>query len=301
MRHFSIKAAWLCAGLLAGAFPVAAMPHQVSHLDNFTQDDAVKALPWVQAAMTTPMMDMLAKANIHNPQIMLEYGLALELGRPSVSQNMAKDDREKLKRGFRAMLDLYLNKSDKFDINFDEDAMLDQPEFWSYLAKHVGRPKPLVDVRAAAEAAQQATNAMSANASDPTGADLVWLPDVDDQDQEFNLGDNDLVLPPHVVNAAISCAESAMGFARMGKIQTIAIAATKLTPGQFATVQQNAATAYRTAYAEGVMACSSPDAFMQVAGFARQHLGALGAMTDDPNARPVSLTATPVPASQATP
>ena len=88
---------------LAGAGSVnAATRHQeLNNKENFTSEDAIKAQVYVNAAMTTPMAELLSKADIVRPDVMLEYGIALDLGRPSVSSQLSKEDREKLKRGFR--------------------------------------------------------------------------------------------------------------------------------------------------------------------------------------------------------
>lgn len=264
----------VCLPLVIGsAAQAAGKKRELSNKETFTAADAVKGQAYVNAAMTAPMMDLLSKADVQHPEIMLEYGLALDLGRPSVSKNMSKDDREKLKRGFRTMLDLYLNKSDKFDITFDEDAMLDQSEFWIYLAKHVGRPKP-----------RQAQLSQQVDPMSPNGVGgLAFVPDDSDQDKEFNLN-TDLILKSSVVNAATTCAQSAFAFARMRKAQTVDITETKLTPEQFATVQTAAVKAYRFAYAEGQMACGDRDYFNTVVDFSSRNLGHLGAMKDNPNA-----------------
>jgi len=257
---------------MSGTAEARGAKKELSNRETFTPADAIKGQAYVNAAMTTPMMDLLMKADVQHPDIMLAYGIALDLGRPSVSSQMSKDDREKLKRGFREMLDLYINKSDKFDITFNEDAMLDQSEFWIYLAKHVGRPKPRASLNGVAQAE-----------SAPGAPPMAFVPDDPNQDKEFNLNE-DLILKPNVVNAATACGQSAYGFARMRKVQTVDISATKLTPEQFATAQETAVKAYRLSYAEGQLACGGRDYFMQVVDFASHNLGALGDMKDDPAA-----------------
>ncbi|WP_235074064.1 hypothetical protein [Asticcacaulis sp. AC466] len=248
------------------------MKKELSNRESFTTADAVKGQAYVNAAMTTPMMDLLMKADVNHPDAMLEYGIALDLGRPSVSSQMTQADKEKLKRGFRSMLDLYINSGDKFDITFNEDAMLDQSEFWIYLAKHVGRPKPRASL-----------NGVAGGESVPGAPPMAFIPDDPNQDKEFNLNE-DLILKPNVVNAATACAQSAFGFARMRKAQTVDIAETRLTAEQFGQAQAAAAKAYRTAYAEGGLACGGKDYFFQVVEFASHNLGALGAMKDNPAA-----------------
>lgn len=261
---------------------------ELSNKETFTVEDSVKGQTYINAAMTTPMMDLLAKADVNHPDLMLEYGLALDLGRSSVSAAMSKDDKEKLKRGFRAMLDLYVNKSDKFgDVTFDEDSMLDQSEFWIYLAKHVGRPKP--------RAMANMTVDMSGGAGGASGAAMnSFILDNSDQDQEFNLN-QDLILRPNVVNASAACVQSAYGFARMRKAQLVDITETKLTPDQFATIQATAVKNYRLAWSEGQIACGSVDYFNQVVAFAAQNLGPLGAMKDNPAAVLATLGDPPKP------
>ncbi len=266
---------------------------ELTNKENFTVEDAAKGQVFVDAAMTTPMMTLLSKADVNHPELMLEYGLALDLGRPSVSSAMSKDDKDKLKRGFRAMLDLYINKSDKFDITFNEDAMLDQSEFWIYLAKHVGRPKEHVDASSVVNMSQGAPGSVDTSMN-------MFLADSSDQDKEFNLN-QDLILKPNLVNASTACAQSAYGFARMRKAQTVDIAETKLTAEQFVTVQAMAVKNYRLAWSEGQIACASTDYFNKVVAFASQNLGALGAMKDNPAAVVATLnssepnTDSPVP------
>ena len=246
---------------------------ELSNKETFTPEEAVKAQTYINAAMTTPMMDLLSKADVNHPELMLEYGLALDLGRTSVSSAMSKDDKEKLKRGYRAMLDLYINKSDKFgDVTFDEDSMLDESEFWIYLAKHVGRPKE-----------RSSLNGVAGGESVPGGPPMMFMPDDPNQDQEFNLN-QDLILRAGLVNASTACAASAYGFARMRKAQLVDIAETKLTPEQFATVQAMAVKNYRLAWSEGQIACGSTEYFNQVVAFSAQNLGALGTMKDNPAA-----------------
>jgi hypothetical protein len=267
---------------VCGTAEAAGQKKELSNRETFTPADAMKGRAYVDAAMTTPMMELLRQADVQHPDIMLEYGIALDLGRPSVSSRMSRDDRDKLKRGFREMLDLYITKSDKFDITFNEDAMLDQSEFWIYLAKHVGRPKPRVSLAGVAQAE-----------SAPGAPPMAFVPDDPDQDKEFNLNE-DLVLKPNVVNAATACGQSAYGFARMHKVQTVDISETKLTPEQFATAQEAAVKAYRLSWGEGVLACGSREYFLQVADFASHHLGALGNMKDNPAAAVASLGTTKV-------
>ena len=275
LRGAALTAAGIVLGMslaIGGTADAKGQKKELSNRESFTSADALKGQAYVNAAMTAPMMDLLQKADVQHPDIMLEYGIALDLGRPSVSGQMSKDDRDKLKRGFRDMLDLYITKSDKFDITFNEDAMLDQSEFWIYLAKHVGRPKPRASLAGVAQAE-----------SAPGAPPMAFMPDDPNQDKEFNLN-ADLILKPNVVNAATACGQSAYGFARMHKVQMVDVAETKLTPEQFATAQEAAVKAYRLSYAEGVLACGDRDYFMQVADFASHNLGALGNMKDSPTA-----------------
>ncbi len=275
LRDAALTAIGIVLGVslaMSGTADAKSDKKELSNRESFTTEDALKGQAYVNTAMTAPMMDLLQKADVQHPDTMLEYGIALDLGRPSVSSQMSKDDREKLKRGFRDMLDLYITKADKFDITFNEDAMLDQSEFWIYLAKHVGRPKPRVSLAGVAP-----------GESTPGAPPMAFVPDDPNQDKEFNLNE-DLILKPNVVNAATACGQSAFGFARMHKAQTVDISATRLTPEQFATARESAVKAYRLSWAEGILACGSREYFLQVADFASHNLGALGAMKDDPNA-----------------
>jgi len=285
VRQLSALAATAC--ILAGTSTAAHADQRTKELDNqstFEISDALKGKAYVEAAMTTPMLDLLKQADVTRPAIMLEYGLALELGRPSVSSQLSEGDRDKLKRGFRDMLDLYLNSSDKFGkTTFKEDSMLDLPEFWILLAEHIGRPKPHIDASSVAQLTQGPGTDVGS---------MVFIPDMSAQDKEFNLN-ADLVLRRQVVNAATTCVESAMGFARMKKIQTIAASETTVTPEQFAQARDMAARNYRLAYQEGMLGCGDREYFMKVAEFASHNLGRLGDLKDDPNAQPVDLNLAP--------
>ncbi len=280
----AVAVVWAMAGAVQ-----AAPPHKdIDALSGFEAADALKGQAYLDTAMTGAMPDLLAKAQVTAPDAMLAYGLALELGRPSASAALGKDDKDKLKRGYRGMLDLYLGSGDKFgNVRFDEDSMLDVPDFWIALAEHIGRPKERIDVRAAAEAAAQSLP------QGPEGANamaMIYVPDASMQDQEFNLG-HDLILGRHVVNAAWACAQSAESFARLKKVQVLDASQTRLTPAQFANAMGAVVADYRTAYQEGVLACGSRDYFFKVADVAAQNLGRLGQLKDDPNARPAPLTA----------
>jgi len=272
------------AALLVAGQAVAA-PKATDALGGFEAADALKGQAYLDAAMTAAMPDLLARAQVTSPDVMLEYGLALELGRPSASTSLSKDDKDKLKRGYRAMLDLYLNSGDKFgDVKFDEDSMLDIPDFWIALAEHIGRPKPRVDVEAAAEAAAQSAG------NTPGGSEMamIYVPDQSAQDKEFNMGE-DLILNRHVVNAAWACTQSAESFARLRKIQLLDISQTKLTPTEFANALSGVVAEYRTAYEEGVLACGAKDYFFKVADAASHNLGKLGQLKEDPKARPAPV------------
>ena len=277
------------AALLVGAGHATAASKATENLSSFESADALKGQTYLDAAMDTDMAALLDKAQVTSPAVMLEYGLALELGRPSASTELGKDDKEKLKRGYRAMLDLYLTSGDKFSgVKFDEDSMLDVPDFWIALAEHIGRPKPRVDVRAAAEAAAQAT--ASQPGSGMQSMSMTYIPDPSVQDKEFNMGE-DLILNRHVVNAAWACAQSAESFARLRKIQLIDNSQTKLTPSQFANAMSAVVADYRTAYQEGVLSCGSRDYFFKVADVAGANLGKLGQLKEDPHAKPAPVVA----------
>ena len=279
----AMVAAIAMAGCLIGGHAMASKA--TDSLGSFDAAEALKGQDYINAAMAGDMPDLLRKAQVTSPDVMLEYGLALELGRPSASTALSTDDKEKLKRGYRAMLDLYLNSGDKFSgVKFDEDSMLDVPDFWIALAEHIGRPKPRVDVRAAAEAAAQSAG----NTPGGLAMDMIYVPDESAQDKEFNLGE-DLILNRQVVNAAWACSQSAEAFARLRKIQLIDISQTRLTPDQFANALTAVVADYRTAYEEGILACGSRDYFFKVADFAGHNLGKLGELKENPNAKPVPV------------
>ncbi len=269
--------------LLATAAHAATAHKELEVQSSFEVADALKGQDYLKVAMNAPMLDLLKSAQVTNPQAMLEYGLALELGRPSASGALDKDDKEKLKRGYRGMLDMYLNSGDKFSgVKFDEDSMLDVPDFWITLAEHIGRPKDRVDM--------SVIDASGAGNTPPGMASstlMTYIPD-DQQTQEFNLG-HDLVLNRQVVNASWACAQSAQSFAKLKKTQVLDISETKLTPAQFASAMTRVVADYRTAYQEGVLACGSRDFFFKAADIASGNLGKLGALKEDPNLKPAPL------------
>jgi hypothetical protein len=230
------------------------------------------------------MADLLRRADVTHPDGMMAYGLALELGRPSASSQLSEGEKEKLKAGYRDMLDLYLNAGDKKDpalsgVDFTEDAMLDNQEFWVDLAKQIGHRKPREAINQVIDdqGGQGAATGMMAFIEDPQG-----------EENGLNLS-RDLVLQRGVVNAATACAESAAGFAKTRKAQLIDIVGTRLTPDAFARMKADAIHTYRIAYAEGVEACGSEAYFMKTADFAARNLGAFGALKDDPHAQLASL------------
>lgn len=276
----ALLAALTAGALIANGVQAETAPKKERTIEaTYTHDDAVHAQKYLDAAMAMPMMDLLSKADVTNPEIMLEYGLALELGRPSVSANLPQAQKDKLKQGYRSMLDLYLNSGDKkdpllADANFESDVMLDNQEFWVDLAKQIGRRKEHVQLN-------QQVQADSFGGQG--GSFMTFIPDTQNEDNGLNLS-HDLVLDRSIVNAAVSCAESASGFAKMRKAQLVDIAATKLTPEQFAEAKDTAIRTYRTAYSTGVDSCGGEAYFMKVADFAAQNLGTLGTLKEDPNA-----------------
>lgn len=264
----------VAAVAIGGTAHAAGRKKELSSKASYTQVDAAKGQVHVTAAMNTPMLELLQKADVQHPEYMLQYGLALDLGRPSEAQRLATADKERLKKGYRELLDLYITSKDKFDIEFNEDAMLDESEFWIYLAKHVGRRKN-----------QEQANAALGMANDPSqGSSGFFVPQTFGNDDDTLNLNQDLILKPGMVNAATTCAQSANAFARMEKAQKVDISATKLTPDQFAKVQQDATRIYQTSYQQGVMACGGKDFFNQTVAFSRQHLGLLGTLQENPAA-----------------
>lgn len=252
----------------------------------FTDQDAEKGQAHVTAAMTVPMETLLAKADIQHPQNMLQYGIGLYLGRASAAASMSKGETEKLKAAYRALLDQYLTSSDKFgSVTFDEDAMLDNGDFWVYLAQHIGRPKE-----------RQALNQGAGAGVDSTGAatNIFMVDRMENEADDYNLV-TEPIIRRQVANAAITCATTARSFARMKKAQTVDIAETKLTPEKYAEMRVTAGRIYRGSYVLGVRACATEANFMKAADFAGKHLGVLGDMKDDPNAQLVGLQGADAP------
>lgn len=284
MRLTSLSILALALAVAAAAPAEAATRKQERSVqDGFTAAEAQKAQAWLDAAMTTPMADLIAKADVTSPETMLEYGLALELGRPSASATLSPDARDKLKADYRLMLDLYLNASDKkdpalADVKFDEDAMLDNQEFWVDLAKQIGHRKERTAI----------DQTIADDYGMGPGGPMTFIPDPQDDDNGLNLS-KDLVLARGAVNAATGCAEAAAGFAKMKKAQTIDISNTKLSADELTAMRSNAARVYRTSYSVGILACGSRDFFLKAADFATANLGDFGALKDDPAATVVDL------------
>lgn len=271
---------------LAAPVEAATRKQEIRRKEAFTDKDAEKGQVHVSVAMTVPMETLLAKANIQHPEIMLQYGLGLYLGRPSAIGTMPQGEREKLKAAYRALLDQYLTSSDKFGtVTFDEDSMLDNGDFWVYLAQHIGRPKD-----------RQPLNQAVGGGLDAMGAatNVFMVDRVEDEADDYNLK-TEPIIRRQVGNAAITCATTARSFARMKKAQTVDIVDTKLTPEKFAEMRTTAGRIYRTSYVLGVRACANETSFMTAADFAGRHLGALGGMKDDPTAQLVSLNGADAP------
>jgi len=251
----------------------------------FTDQDAEKGQVHVKVAMTVPMETLLAKANIQHPQNMLQYGLGLYLGRPSATASMPQGEKEKLKAAYRALLDQYLTSSDKFgSVTFDEDAMLDNGDFWVYLAQHIGRPKerqPLNQAGAGVDSTGAATN-------------IFMVDRMENDADDYNLV-TEPIIRRQVANAAITCTTTARSFARMKKAQTVALAETKLTPEKYEEMRVTAARIYRTSYVLGIRACVTEANFMVAADFAGQNLGTLGTLKDDPAAQLANLQGADAP------
>jgi hypothetical protein len=267
--------------VLSLAAPVQAetRKQEMRRKETFSDQDAEKGQAHVKAAMTVPMETLLAKADIQHPHNMLQYGIGLYLGRPSATASMPKGEKEKLKAAYRALLDQYLTSSDKFgSVTFDEDAMLDNGDFWVYLAQHIGRPKE-----------RQPLNQAGAGVDSTGAATNVFMVDrMENEAEDFNLK-TEPIIRRQIANAAITCSTTARSFARMKKAQTVDISETKLTAEKYAEMRVTAGRIYRTSYVLGVHACAGEANFMATADFASQNLGLLGGMKDDPTAQLVTL------------
>lgn len=287
----NIRTFLVSAIAVATAFSLAAPLHAetrsqaMRRKEVFTDQDAEKGQAHVKAAMIVPMETLLAKADIQHPQNMLQYGLALYLGRPTATASMPRGEKEKLKAAYRALLDQYLTASDKFgDVTFDEDAMLDNGDFWVYLAQHIGRPKerqPLLQAGAGVDSTGAATN-------------MFMVDRMENDADDYNLV-AEPIIRRQVSNAAITCATTARSFARMKKAQTVAIAETKLTPEKYAEMRVTAVRIYRTSYVLGIRACATEANFVTAANFAGQNLGTLGGLKDDPEAKLADLQSADAP------
>jgi hypothetical protein len=272
-------ALFAAASLAGNAAEAATNKQRLSRRETFSQKQAEAAQVHVRRAMSEPMADLLAKADFQHAEVMLSYGLALYLGRPSATANLSDGEKARLKAAYRDVLDLYLTSGDKFpNVTFDEDAMLENGDFWVYLAEHVGRPNE----------SRRLEQTLPTEAGNSAGTStLMLMPNNPNQSGE-NIG-ADLVIDRGVANAAISCATSAMAFARMKKAQVVDIAETKLTSEKFTEMRVTAARLYRSAYGTGVAACASKANFLTAAEFSAGNLGRLGAMKVDAAAVPVEL------------
>src|SRR5690606_23590217 len=103
----------MVAGFVSGSLEARPTKQELSRRATYKPQDATRAHPHINAAMTLPMEALIREATLNNPEAMMRYGLALELGRPPATHALNSAERDVLKAGYRSMIDLYLTSGDK--------------------------------------------------------------------------------------------------------------------------------------------------------------------------------------------
>jgi hypothetical protein len=276
----------MAAGLVL-AVPADAQTGAKSKLNltgKFDTAASKKAWPRLQGAMNRPMPELLDKATQFDPDAVLEYGLALELGRPA--ETLSERQAQRVQSAFASFLNANTDLRDNVNLTGHEDALLKEPDFWIILAKNLARHER-----------QQAYNAgatMSTDGGFTAGGPLSFS-SIDWDDGEFSQGNYDLsgeaVLGRYMVYASQSCAMYARAFDQMKKVQLIdAAALPKLTADEVANDRKEAVRIYRLTAHLGPQACGGDEMFTTVTAFADGYLGQLGTYPNDPKLALASLS-----------
>ncbi|HVZ28823.1 MAG TPA: hypothetical protein VG839_00410 [Asticcacaulis sp.] len=273
----------LAAGLVFAAPADAETKSKLNLTGKFDTAASKKAWPRLQGAMNRPMAELVDKATQFDPDAVLEYGLALELGRPA--ETLSERQAKRVQSAFAAFLNANTDLRDNVTLTGHEEALLKEPDFWIILAKNLARHER-----------QQAFNAGGTLSTDggftPGGA--LSFSSIDWDDGEFSQGNYDLsgpaVLGRYMVYASQSCAMYARAFDQMKKVQLIdAAALPKLTPDELANDRKEAVRIYRLTAHLGPQACGGQEMFDTVSAFADNYLGQLGAYPNDPKLTLASL------------
>jgi hypothetical protein len=268
----------LAVALWAGSAMAMAAP--VNLKAKFNSEGSKQAWPHIEKAMTVPMPELLDKATEFNPAYVLEYGLALELGRPAETLNERQAGR--MSGAFQNFLNTFLRKSDNIKLEGDESALLKMPDFWIILAKNLARHQSQMSFSA---------GSLSTGSGTAAGISFTMMDLSGGSDEaKYSLGD-DKALNRYMVYASQSCAIYAKLYEQMKAVQLVdASELSHLTPEQQVATKTDAVRVYRATATLGPQACGSADRFEKTTQFATQYLGKLATMKRDPNATLANTT-----------
>lgn len=239
----------------------------------YSQKTAKKAQANVRAAMVTPMVDLLRKAAELNPEAMLNYGLALELGRPSATKDMNERERAQVQQVFQTLLILYVRATDRVDLTGKESVLLDQPDFWILMARSMSFVPPPVYATV--------TESGGGDLSSVTESQLM-MTSIDGKRYSLK---GEPMLNGQIVSAAQSCAIYARVGARMEKVMRLDPASTPhLTVQALDDYKKQAKVVYKQARGFGIDGCAGENNYKAALAFASLHLGKLGTLADGTDA-----------------
>lgn len=241
----------------------------------FNSSASRKAWPHIQRAMTGDMTELADKASELKPEYVLAYGLALEMGREPVKLSALQKSR--IQTVFQEFLNTYIRKSDNIKLDGREEVLLGQPDFWIMVARELGRPQTVANMR---DIPLPGMNGQSGGGGYAffTGAGV---------DSQFNKEDytlrGDRVLNRYMVYASQSCVIYARTAQRMKRVLTIPASETPhLTAAAYKQNYDTALMLYRDANRQGPQACGSRDFYTQVLAYADRNMGALDKLKSDP-------------------
>lgn len=259
----------LMAACVLTATTANAAPQKLRSYGEFTPAAAKKAQTDVRNAMTRPMDELLTRATEISPEYLLDYGLALELGREPATRQMSDLQRQRVQTIFQDLLGQYIKAKDNIALKGTEPQLLEQADFWILLARSLA----WLDAPPAIAVSDEATGTV-------TVTDTQTI--VRGERQRYTLRGDRPVLDPKITSAAQTCAIYARVSARMQKVVTLERANDpNITPEQLKAFKAEAADILRQARTLGVDACAGAAFFDEVTAFAARHMGKLGTLPDE--------------------
>ncbi|MDC7676883.1 hypothetical protein [Asticcacaulis machinosus] len=280
MKTLSLITACLC---LIAPITEAATPNKGGQ---FNSAASRKAYPHIERAMTLPMAELAEKATELKPEYVLSYGLALELGRAPIELNSVQ--RGRVQGVFQDFLNSYVRKKDGIKLEGTEEALLGQPDFWIMMARAFGRKQNPQQAFIVGSTVDRTGVGPSAGFS----ITMNTLSDNSFTKEDYTLK-GDAVLNRYMVFASQACAIYGKVSEQMKKALVIdASATTHLPPERLGELKATAKSVYKDAQRLGPQACGSREYFNRVSVYAAAHLGTLGTLKSDPDARVEEVAAT---------